>query len=67
MVHGGNADNRVHRAEVRKKIAASGRCLFCPPHGGENYGYGGDRHGKFFWDEENMKLGFRASKPKAKK
>lgn len=67
MAQGGNGDNRKHRARVRKQIRESGRCTLCPPHGGENYGYGGDRHGKYFWDNNSQKLRFRASKPKTKK
>lgn len=62
MVSGGNTDNRTHKQAVRKMLAESGRCSLCAPHGGENYGYGGKRHGKFMPDGS-----FRPSKPKQSK
>lgn len=63
MVAGGNADNRTHKQAIRKAVLDSGRCSYCSPHAGENYGWNGKRHGKFMWPTGE----FRPSKPKKNK
>ena len=45
MTSGGNTDNVEHRHSVIKRRMEEFQCTYCPPHGGENEGIHGKRHG----------------------
>lgn len=64
---GGNSDNVDHKAATLRKILDSGRCDRCPPHGGENYGFGGKRRSGRWFTGPNGEAAFRPSKPRHNK